>query len=99
VAEKVPQVMSETEKPKRSFWQFHLSTAVALMITAGCLLPFNIIRIRTALNQRPIASHVNGSQMSPADLMGTAIVFSALVLFLIAFVCEWLIRRREARKT
>jgi hypothetical protein len=36
-----PQDMSDSEKPKRKFWQIHLSTAVLLTLVSGALIQIN----------------------------------------------------------
>ena len=48
--------MSEQDKPKRRFWQIHLSTAVVLTIVSSAFLTKNIQNV-----QFEIASDLNGS--------------------------------------
>jgi hypothetical protein len=38
------QDMSEPDKPKRRFWQFHLSTAILMTVAAGGLFGLNLTK-------------------------------------------------------
>ncbi len=100
--------MDETPK-KRPWFQFHLSTAVVLMFVAAGLLwlnmrdtwsPWVILhgwpfvateRMVHFDNDFPFALHVK-----PLGLAANAL-FALVVLYLVAFLCEWRIRRKSAR--
>jgi hypothetical protein len=132
--------VSEAEKPKRKFWQFHLSTAVILIIVAGGLIGVNLTermphfedpevnhelfllgeeRIEHQYGWPMIAeetvnpgilsySHIltSDKQVPPktfcrweptAIATNAAVALSILIAF--GFCAEFLIRRREDRKT
>jgi hypothetical protein len=122
--------MSEA-RPKRKFWQVHLSTALFLLMGVGRLLYANISNYRKGIIEtrkplvgetddgKPIVmgiAHVGGSSKEygwPSTALVTAFgesywtvpslfvngVVAALILAAIGFLSEFLIRRREARKT
>ena len=97
-----------SEKPKRKFWQIHLSTAIILMLLAGAF-----VGILTWYANAPISVDSHGQDWTESDRHSTAIQEMAsrgfiitvlapvaIILFLtaVAIGCEWLIRRREGRK-
>jgi hypothetical protein len=107
--------MSEAGKPKRNFWQFHLFTATLLMFVCSGLLWANVSTYKFYVDSgfqadrawgwpfpwliwmdhpvgRDTESHLFlGSILNPA--------VAVAILGIIAFVSEFIIRRREARKT
>ena len=92
-----------SDKPARRFWQFHLLTLVMMALEFGILLS-----IETAFSKT-----INGwlaalfLSMEKADAVSVdemaylpfSLVFNAVAVVLLAFLSEWLIRRREGRKT
>jgi hypothetical protein len=135
--------MSEA-KPKRKFWQIHLSTAVAMMFVAGTLLGVNFLQsdelygyqkyyevndlvhvrrsgwpITTVLSIKfegvpkigvpKIAGIIQGGPTVPEDTrfdvlprylsIPVNVLTAITMLFASAALFEFLIRRREARKT
>jgi hypothetical protein len=88
--------MSEPEKPTRKFWQFHLSTAVATMLFAGLSLPIPIWAYRHAQTWSPY-----DTAKGNVGINFFAFIFLIYAASVVCFssVIEWLIRRREARKT
>jgi hypothetical protein len=106
--------MSESEPPKkRRFWQLHLSTAIVLMLIVAVGLGLNLYGfVRTSYGfpmQRsygwPLMVAVRNLETHETLWFYSSV--SALVIntfiivsftFNIAFVLEYIIRRREARK-
>ena len=126
--------MSESEKPKRKFWQFHLSTAVALVIVAGGVAGANLTnskprRLSLGIQKQygwPLVAHETNdlSILQPDCSLSSDECFKKFalewsksesrwnriaafidsliaigILVAVAFCSEFLIRRREARKT
>ena len=123
--------MSEAEKPKRRFWQLHLSTAVLLMLVTGGLMFANFqfgpelyaklhdipAPARNPLPSPKIFYRVRGWPFMSSSIVeatpsqtnsycwldGEAFMAGAvfnvpiciLIICTFAFVCEYLIRRRE----
>jgi hypothetical protein len=100
-----------SEKPKRKFWQFSLTTALLLALLISWLLFMNLYSepSKQEIHQQhygwPFAAVqrnvVNGRTVrwyvEDANLYGDLAI--ALQIFLVvALISEWLIRRREARK-
>ena len=92
--------LPEPVKSKRKFWQLHLSTAVVLMLVASV-----IVGALTKYANAPI--HVYDSADKSAigqarvEIAAEILILSIIaipLLFLIAFVSEYLIRHREGRK-
>jgi hypothetical protein len=94
--------------PKRRFWQIHLSTAVVLMFASGIVLMVNSIPFDygqlpsggSALDRGwPIHFH---DEPDYSDIHPVFVAFdvgaAATFLAVIYLFCEYLIRRREARK-
>src|SRR5690242_15349000 len=105
--------MSESEKPKRKFWQFHLRTAVLATLTAGGLLFLNCIGrghngFNDYSNEFGFPWVYFGYNSNPA-IDGTILVlglvldliFCAGALLAVAYASEYPLRlrrfRREAR--
>ncbi|MBI3831444.1 MAG: hypothetical protein HY291_18135 [Planctomycetes bacterium] len=90
-----------SEPTTRRWFQIHLSTAVVLMFVAGALLFVevrNFEAIKSAL-ELAIGSLV-GADAVEADSAGVVfpcVIVNLLVLVLVAWICEALIRRGEAR--
>ena len=119
--------MSGTEKPKRRFWQFHLSTAVLLLLAAGGLLRFDFMMSDLRYGSMsgtygketfgwPIVIAFREVDFSKGDnsvpairreiirryslhLMPEGVAAQVLILIAIFVFSEYLIRRREGRKT
>jgi hypothetical protein len=101
--------MSETKTEplkKRRFWQLHLSTAVLLMIVSG-LLTGGWVRFITPMWKKLWQDMESGDPngMPPPDVREDKIVIavyyiplSVVLLFLVAVILEWRIRRREGGK-
>jgi hypothetical protein len=93
---------SEADKPKRKFWQLHLSTAVVLMILAGGLLGIICHCYFKYLPRRELihgeSEYLQGLIEHYVEL-ALGIIGSIALLAVTAIVSESLIRRHEARKT
>lgn len=92
-----------TETPRHSWFRIHLSTAVILMVVASVIFGLLVNFARAPIHlgndwsekyRRHVVDHVN---VSRAVTIVTLIPVSLVVLFVIGMVCEWIIRRREAR--
>jgi len=84
--------MSETEKPKRRFWQFHKTTAFVVLAVA---LGLPILATVAAFMEK--ADAVSPVQFDFDALILPVSLFVGILAF-IAFVCETFIRRRGGRK-
>ena len=90
------------EKPKRKFWQIHLSTAVLLMVLAGglmgiiCHYHFKNFPRRELVHDE--SDYLQWLVEHYVEL-ALAIIGSIVLLATTAIVSESLLRRREARKT
>jgi hypothetical protein len=121
-----PQAMSESEseKPKRKFWQFHLTTAFLIMMTASGFVWINCVReddawdygderylywhygwpteIFCVQNDWDFSRKKDGGKVVSTHIYLSGIVKNVTVLILalgiLAFISEYLIRRREGRK-
>jgi hypothetical protein len=113
--------MNDSDKPKRKFWQFHLSTAILVMIASGPLLWLNCSPRRSKIFLAhwgdPARDYYADGFITgwPAPLKAveddgtvdavspiapvTNMVAGVAILLSVGFISEWLIRRREARKT
>jgi len=115
------QAMSACEKPKRKFWQIHLSTAVLLMLVAGTILykatqfrrcpkaiswdmgwPLDAIEAFPKYNGEGDVERDDSSQypikfryyVADWECLAIDVVIDVGIVLSLAFVCEWLIRRR-----
>jgi hypothetical protein len=107
-------------KPKRRFWQIHLSTAILLVFVAASLSYVNTTPHRKKIQMGPEYSFELDQQGWPFEIydwefsFGTAsaihripiirkmifnVLITGLILLPTASLAEWLIRRREGRKT
>ena len=93
------------DKPKRRFWQIHLSTAVLMTLVAGFCLWFNIetsIDMDTDIISRGWPNtawlFIDGSSYFFRKGILVNAFYALSILFNVAFLSEYLIRRRESRK-
>ena len=93
-------------KPKRRFWQFHLSTAVVMTIAAGFLLYGTLQPSIYKFHGKdivtygwPISYFYDDSSGWCVEALIIDVLACIIVLPLAAYMLEWLLRRREARKT
>jgi hypothetical protein len=94
-----------SERPKRRWFQFHLSTLLILILLAGFLIPINIFAIRQ-LRVEAVGEARHGAQI-PANtidnyyyaggLTGQCLV-DIIIVGSIAFISEFAIRRRETAR-
>ena len=107
--------MSEPDKPKHRWFQFHLSTSILTMFVLGGILWMNIEPYQAyRYDIHDDAQHLDGVAYGKPfcavaihkesfELNWVGIVLDIIYLgglvFVIAFFSELLIRRREARKT
>lgn len=90
--------MNEPTNSKRKFWQFHLSTALILMILAAPFLCPVALLLKEALNPKNIGFP---DYMPPASCIYAILVYlpvALLCLYGIGVLCEDFIRRREEHK-
>jgi hypothetical protein len=101
-----------TEPPRRHRFQIHLSTAVVLMFVAGGLIWANVTEQPHPIYQETdhvrmsgyglpiqVQAFYYGGFVGINPIQAAAdIVFALGTLFATWFLCEWLIRRRVARK-
>ena len=83
-----------SDKPKREYWQVHLSTTVILMVVGGALLPFVIKEVQA---NTEYAAHFPHDPTARGWSV-SVVLFYLLILMGVGGVCEYLIRRREGRK-
>lgn len=83
-----------TDKPKRPWFQFSLSTAIMMMLITGAIVPPLFI---LCLKLVRFLSIDNGYTLS---ILATVpiIVIIVILLVAVAFISESIIRRRSARK-
>jgi predicted membrane-bound mannosyltransferase len=83
-----------TDAPKkRPFFQFHLGTAIMVMLVAAALLP-----IIVGVAENWVADAERGEiYVYRVRHYMIILIGCAAVIVLTAAVCEWLIRRKERR--
>jgi hypothetical protein len=105
-----------SDKPRRAWFQIHLSTAILMMFVAGGLMWANVVEdisyywvqpyvgdpIRLELRKQgwPIRFteyYLYDSQKPNYWKCAADFATALVILAAIAFVCEYFIRRREAR--
>jgi hypothetical protein len=103
-----------SDKPKRAWFQIHLSTAIVLMFAAAGLLWVNAAPAEDRRNWTTTfrygfpkffyhrdydhrgSGDFEGDRFSvPSFVLDVCVMLA--ILFAVAFLCEWLIRRLEAR--
>ena len=102
-----------SDRPKRRWFQFHLSTALILMFSTGIIIWLNVSRVMLQPRGWPcemesfewkrtytVPAHRVTTLYVNWNVIGLLnnIVIGCTILLLIAFVSEYLIRRREGRK-
>lgn len=91
-----------SERPKRRFWQLHLSTVVVLILVLGALLPENIGRLWyvyhfTFEDLRP-ADGTCVSRMSAGEMLLATVLLNVIVLCPTVLIVEWFTRRRDRQR-
>ena len=96
--------------PPRMRFQFHLSTAIVMMFVAGALMWANSVKyfdyphpmegyrgwpVIMYYADRPVNAQSNSFVYSMVLLNA---IIALAILLAVWFLCEWLIRRRAARK-
>ena len=87
-----------SSSPKRPWFRFHLLTAVLMMVAAGILVAPIVADLVTPDAWRNFDDNGNFNDPAPAIEIIVAMMATGRVVS-IAFMSEWLIRRREARKS
>jgi len=87
------------EKSKRQWFQFHLSTAVVLMVVVSLLLFLDVEVYQSVRANMEANTGRNG--LDWADTLGICLAVIVHLLLLLGTwqACEWWIRRRERLKT
>jgi len=94
-----------SDPSRRKRFQIHLSTAIVMMFVAGGCLWINVngrIIGQHHYYGWPIAIIKRKVYLVGQPYPGYAIIFDVIVMFALLlvcwFLCEWIIRRRAARK-
>lgn len=98
-----------SEPSKRRWFQIHLSTAAVLMFLAGGLIWLNLtnlgrgdgtlsLKIKYGYPEPVYWGHNTTDAHFYWEAIAINLLFGLLVLFCVARICEFLIRRRESRK-
>jgi hypothetical protein len=82
-----------SDKPKRKFWQIHKTTTFVVVVVA---LGLPILTIVSVSMEK--ADQISYAEDDSGKILCVMIFAYVSMLTAVAFLCEWLIRRREARK-
>src|SRR6266404_1141238 len=95
-----------TDKPRRPWFQIHLSTAIVLMFVAGGILWLNVTPDWAHMSsvygwpkgfyEERFGNPIAGTRFFLGTLI-LNIIAGIIILGYIAFLCEAFLRRREAR--